>query len=110
MLFIFKVIGLSGNENTYDTKSIASVICFTNFTVVTLQWLNMSANFSFTTNQIKDNELSLTLEDPISQETHGTMFICEIVNQLPFGKNQTSTIEFVIRTSEECKILFDKLK
>ncbi len=60
----------------------------------------MSANYSFTTNRIKDNELSLTLDDPISQETHRTMFICGIVNQLPSGKDQTSTIEFFIRTSE----------
>ncbi len=100
-------IELIGNRDVYDRDSIASVICFSNFPVISMKWLNMSSNFSFTTEQIKPNELRLMLDVPISQDTHNTIFTCEVDIQLPSGTVQISTIDFTIRTSEERKILWD---
>ncbi len=108
MFFVFKAIGLTENKHTHDSEFKTNVICFTNFTVLSMRWLNIS-NIYFTTNQIRDNELMLQLYYPVSEESSGTLFICEVVNQLPSGNIKTSTMELVIRTSEESELSFHNI-
>jgi len=101
---VLSAIGLTGNRNTYIIGSIASVICFSNFTVASIRWLTTSDNVTFTTEEIKNNELYLILNDPISHTTHGAMFTCEVTSILPHGRIGTSTTLFTIRTFEESKL------
>ncbi len=92
------------SKNTYFIGSTASIICFSNLTVVSIQWLTISDNVSYSTEQLKDNELHLILSDPISEYSHGTMFTCEVTSQLSHGRIATSTTSFTIRTFEESKL------
>ncbi len=101
---LLSAIDLTGNSNIYLIGSTANVICFSNLTVVSIRWLTTSDNVSFSTEQLKNNELHLILSDPISEYTHGTMFTCEVTSQLSHDRIATSTTSFTIHTVEESKL------
>ncbi len=103
------VLGLTGNRNTYEVGSTASVLCYSNFTGASVRWLNTSSVVSFSTNEIRQNELLLSINEPIIHDIHGTMFICEVRYRIPSGEN-TETKIFTIRTTEECKIMYKTKK
>ncbi len=96
---------MTGNRNTYEVGSTASVLCYSNFTGASIQWLNKSSVVSFSTNEIRLNELLLLIDKPITHDIHGTMFICEVRYRIPSGE-KTQTKIFTIRTTEECKIIY----
>ncbi len=100
-VFLLTVIGLAGNRNSYGQGDTARVTCFSNFTVVSIQWTTSSKEVSVTTEKTSDNELYLEIE--ITNKTHDTMFTCEVINLLPNNRVR-STISFTIKTQQECKI------
>ncbi len=91
-------VGLKGNKSIYGVGSQASVICYTNLTVVSMRWLVQSSKVSFSINQTRINEIQLKVSDGISKDTHGTKFTCEVINRLPTGTTETSTAVFIIET------------
>lgn len=98
MFIYFAAVGLVGNKSAYEVGSTASVICYTNLTVVTIRWLIQSSKVSFRIDQIRDNELRLKVNSGISKEADGTNFTCEVLNRLPIGTTATSTAIFTIKT------------
>ncbi len=83
----------------------ARVLCYSNFTGASIRWLNTSSAVSFSTNEIRQNELLLSIDETITHDIHGTMFICEVRCRIPSGE-KTQTKIFIIRTTEECKIAY----
>ncbi len=99
------VLEMAGNRNTYEVGSTASVLCYSNFTGASIRWLNTSSVVSFSKNEIRHNELLLSIDESITHDIHGTMFVCEVRYQIPSGE-KTETRIFTIRTTEECKIMY----
>ncbi len=93
-------VGLTGNRSVYEAGSTASVTCFTNLSVVSMRWLIQSSKVSFSINQTRHNELHLKVFSGISLETNGTKFTCEVINQLPIGPTERSTVVFIIHSQE----------
>ncbi len=99
---------MTGNRNTYEVGSTASVLCYSNFTGASVQWLNTSSAVSFSTNEIGQNELLLSIDETITHDIHGTMFICEVRYRIP-SSEKTETKIFTIRTTAECKIMYQAM-
>ena len=93
-------VGLTGNRSVYEAGSTASVTCFTNLSVVSMRWLIQSSKVSFSINQTRHNELHLKVFSGISLKTNGTKFNCEVINQLPIGPTERSTVVFIIHSQE----------
>ena len=102
LLTFFVVIGLSGNERVYNFSSSASVSCFSNFTILSIQWTS-SSDLAFTTQMVGSQEMILRIVG-ISRAFHDETFTCEVRNQLSSGTITTSTTNFRIITEElSCK-------
>ncbi len=70
-----------------------------------MRWISTSNTISFSTSQINNNELTLTFLDPITADTHGTMFTCKVITLLPSGLTPTNSVVFTIRVYEDCKLI-----
>ena len=78
-----------------------SVICFSNFTVLSIQWISSSSNIIYSTSMIGSQEKRLSVID-VSRSIDGSMFTCEVTNLLPAGiVSQRITIP--INTEERSK-------
>ena len=78
-----------------------SVICFSNFTVLSIQWLSSSSNIIYSTSMIGSQEKRLSVID-VSRSIDGSMFTCEVTNLLPAGI-VTQRITIPINTEERSK-------
>ncbi len=65
-----------------------------------MRWLIQSSKVSFSINQTRHNELHLKVFSGISLETNGTKFTCEVINKLPIGPTERSTVVFIIHSQE----------
>ncbi len=93
-------VGLSGNKHVYDVGSSATVICYSNFTIVSMQWFTVNSNVSYTTEEIQYNELLLHI-DTLHRQDLGTIFKCKVINLLPTNVTKISTIELQINTLQK---------
>ena len=95
-------VGISGVENVYAIGSSASVTCFSNLTVLTMQWVDTLQNNIMISMGVS-HELILTVMN-ISRELHGTVFTCEVINKLPNRKNVTSRNNFILNSQETSEL------
>ena len=99
---VFAVVGISGVKKLYAIGSSASVTCFSNLTVQSIQWVDTLPNNSMTS--VGDShELILTVMN-ISRELDGRVFTCEVINMLLNGTNVTSSNNFTFNTDEIRKL------
>ena len=93
-LLYFTAIGVTGIENIYTVGASVSIICFSNFTVLSIQWLSSSSNIIYTTSIVGSQEILLRVAD-VSRNVGGYMFTCVVTNLLPAGiVTQRMTITF----------------
>ena len=85
----------------YAIGSSASVTCFSNLTVQSIQWVDTLPNKSMTS-MGDSHEQVLTLMT-ISRALHGTIFTCEVVNLLPNGGTDTNRASFTLNSDEISK-------
>ncbi len=104
MICALSVIDLSGNKDIYIVGSSANVICYSNFSILSIQWLLNHSNVSFFTKHTKENELQLSIGE-VSAQYHSTIFTCMVLNMLPNNITRTTTIEFIILISEEGEVI-----
>ena len=97
-------VGISGVESIYAIGSSASVTCFSNLTVQSIQWVDILPNNSMTSMD-NSHEQVLTVMG-ISSAIDGTVFTCEVVNLLPNGGTVTSRASFTINSVEIRKPCF----
>ncbi len=97
-------VGLSGNKHVYHVGSSATVICYSNITIVSMQWFTVNSNVSYTTEEIQYNELWLRI-DTLNKKDQGTIFKCKVINLLPTNITKISTIEFQINTSQKSEFI-----
>ncbi len=99
---ILLAVGLSGHRHAYEVGSSANVICYSNFTVVSMQWFTMNSNVAYSTERTNNNELLIST-DLLLRNNNGTIFTCEVIVLLPTNVTEMDTIEFHIITSQKCK-------
>ena len=102
LLCVFSAVGISGVESIYAIGSSASVTCFSNMTVQSIQWVDILPNNSMTSMD-NSHEQVLTLMT-ISRALYGTVFTCEVVNLLPNGGTYTSRASFTLNSDEIRKL------
>ena len=95
---VFAAIGISGVENLYAIDSSASVTCFSNLTVQSIQWVDVPPDNSMTS--VSDSHEQVLTLMTISRALHGTVFTCEVVNLLPNGETNTSRASFTLNSDE----------
>ena len=98
----YAVLEITGIKNIYNFTSSVSVTCFSNFTVVSIKWLNSSSDIVYKTNMIGSQELLLSVAN-VSRAIHGTNFTCETINLLPNHTMVVSRMSFTLSTEESSK-------
>ena len=100
---IITAVGISVVETIYAIGSTASVTCFSNLNVQSIQWVDMLPDNSRTV--VGDaHELILEVMS-ISRELDGRVFTCEVINMLPNGRNVTSRNNFTLNADEIRKLV-----
>ena len=102
LLCYFPAVRISGVESIYAIGSSASVTCFSNLTVQSIQWVNTLPTNSMTS-MGDSHELILTVMT-ISRALNGTVFTCEVVNLLPNGETDTNRASFTLNSDEISKL------
>ena len=95
MCLFSSAVGISGVKSIYAIGSSASVTCFSNLTVQSIQWVNILPNNSMTS---MDNSHEQVLT--VMGISSGTVFTCEVVNLLPNGGTVTSRASFTFNSDE----------
>ena len=95
LIFLFHLlaIGLSGQQTFYPLESSANVTCFSNLTVVSIQWMN-AFNNDILLAVYGEQKLVLNIERITSDIN--TEYTCEVFVFLPTGSTAFDRQSFIL--------------
>ena len=95
-------IEISGNQNTYQLGSSHRIICSSDLTVQSIQWLNASDNGKILTSNTGEQHLVLELND-LTASINNTIYTCVVTLTLQTTP-VVETIHLIVSGKNLCKI------